>query len=335
MGFISYLPKSWIPYAELVRLDKPTGTLYLWFPCAFSTILAASMTSPIVPNLDVQATAALFLAGAFVMRGAGCTVNDLWDRNLDPYVERTKFRPIARGAITPVQATTFLGAQLLLGLAILLQFPTTCLYYGIPSLLLVGIYPLAKRFTNYPQFVLGLTFSWGAIMGFPAMGIDLLSDTNALYTAACLYLSCVTWTVNYDMVYAHMDIKDDVKAGIKSIARAHEHNTKTVLHGLAAAQAVLLGASGYFAGAVWYLPWMYGAVVYGLQSILIGAVDLKSVKSCLKYFKASAGIIGSSILLALLANHANQERKEKKAAQSLTQVSKDSNDEPVPADEMG
>ena len=287
-GFISYLPKSWIPYAELARLDKPTGTVYLWLPCAFSTLLAGSMTAPVMGIGDVFGTAVLFLAGAFVMRGAGCTVNDLWDRNLDPHVERTKFRPLARGAVTLLEATTFLGAQLLAGLAILLQFPTPCLYYGIPSLLLVGAYPLAKRVTNYPQFILGLTFSWGAIMGFPAMGIDLLSDTNALDTAACLYASCIAWTMNYDMVYAYMDIKDDVKAGIKSIARAHEHNPELVLIGLAAAQAALLAAALHLAGAAWSLPILLPVSVFGGNAILITIVDFKNPASCLWYFKASS-----------------------------------------------
>lgn len=319
-GFISYLPKSWIPYAELARLDKPTGTVYLWLPCAFSTLLAGSMTSPVMGFGDVHGTAALFLVGAFIMRGAGCTVNDLWDRNLDPHVERTKFRPIARGAVTPLQATTFLGAQLLAGLAILLQFPISCLYYGIPSLLLVGIYPLAKRVTNYPQFVLGLTFSWGAIMGFPAMGIDLLSNANALYTAACLYLSCAAWTINYDMVYAYMDIKDDVKAGIKSIARAHEHSPEPVLIGLAAAQATLLAAAVYLAGAAWYHPWMSAIGALSPNVLLITIVDFNSVTSCLWYFKASAGMVGFMIGYGLYANYLEKLhdlRDELKATRNL------------------
>jgi 4-hydroxybenzoate polyprenyltransferase len=310
-GFISYLPKAWIPYGELARLDKPTGTFLLWLPCAFSTILAGTMASPMVAAGEICATVALFLAGAFVMRGAGCTVNDLWDRNLDPYVERTKFRPIARGAVTPLQASTFLGAQLLAGLAVLLQFPTSCLYYGIPSLLLVGIYPLMKRVTNYPQVVLGLTFSWGAIMGFPAIGIDIFSDVNALCTAACLYLSCVAWTTNYDMVYAHMDIKDDVKIGIKSIARAHANDTKVVLSGLATAQIILLAAAAHFAGATFFIPLLFP--VAGANLLLIHAVDLKNVKSCLWYFKNSAKLTGGLIVSGLFLTYAVEAHNEKVA----------------------
>lgn len=147
-GFISCLPNSWIPYAELARLDKPRGTIYVLLPCVFSTMLAGFMITPVASPEHCVPTIAIFLAGAFVMRGAGCTVNDLLDRNLDPRVERTKCGPIARRAVTPVQATVFLGAQLLVGLGILPQFPTSCLYHGIFSLLLVGTYPLAERVTN-------------------------------------------------------------------------------------------------------------------------------------------------------------------------------------------
>lgn len=238
------------------------------------------------------------------MRGAGCTVNDLWDRNLDPHVERTKFRPLARRAIKPFQATTFLGFQLFAGLGILLQLPSSCLYYGIPSLLLVGTYPLAKRVTNYPQFVLGLTFSWGAIMGFPAMGIDLLSDTNALCAAAALYASCVAWTVNYDMIYAHMDIKDDVKAGIKSIALAHKDNTKTVLKGLSAVQIALLAASGVLAGSDGIAFWL-GSVAGSayMLSRVTRQVNLDSVQSCLYWFKAGALMVGNVIAAGLLGSY--------------------------------
>ncbi|KAL3450912.1 4-hydroxybenzoate polyprenyl transferase [Aspergillus insuetus] len=283
-GIIAFLPPSWIPYAELVRLDKPAGTYYLFFPCVFSTLLAATM-DPSVSPLHVLGTTGLFMAGALIMRGAGCAINDLWDRNLDPHVQRTKFRPIARGAISPRKAVIFTGTQLLAGLGILLQFPYQCLWYGIPSLLLVATYPLAKRVTYYPQAVLGLTFSWGAIMGFPALGIDLLSDTNALKAAAALYSSCVSWTVLYDMIYAHMDIKDDVAAGIKSIALRHEQNTKAVLSGLAVVQVGLLAAAGVAAGAgpVFFIGTCGSAAL--TLGIMIRRVQLKSTQSCWWWFK--------------------------------------------------
>jgi 4-hydroxybenzoate polyprenyltransferase len=298
-GLLSYLPSSVVPYAELIRLDKPTGTYYLFLPCLFSTLLAAPLAAPMAPPLAVVGTAALFLTGALVMRGAGCTINDLWDRNLDPHVARTRLRPIARGAVSPQAAIIFTGAQLLIGLAVLVQFPTACLYYGIPSLLLVATYPLAKRVTYYPQFVLGLTFSWGAIMGFPALGVDLLTNQVALTAASCLYASNVAWTVLYDMIYAHMDIKDDVKAGIKSIALAHEKNTKAVLTGLAAVQVGLLAVAGTAVGAgpIFFIG-SCGSAVATLGA-MIWKVNLKSVANCWWWFRNGCWFTGGGITLGL------------------------------------
>jgi 4-hydroxybenzoate polyprenyltransferase len=309
-GLVSRLPRSWIPYGELIRLDKPTGTYYLFFPCLFSTLLAAPLAHPMASPAEVISTAAMFFTGALVMRGAGCTINDLWDRNLDPQVERTRFRPIARKAITPQKAVVFTGAQLLVGLCVLLQFPTQCLFYGIPSLLLVSSYPLAKRVTNYPQFVLGLTFSWGAMMGFPALGVDLLTNTDALAAATALYGSCVAWTVNYDMIYAHMDIKDDVNAGIKSIALAHEHNTKTVLSGLSVAQIGLLATAGYFAGAgpVFFIGSCGGAAA--TLAMMIYRVRLKEVRNCWWWFKYGCWFTGGSIAAGLFGDYLVQRFSE-------------------------
>lgn len=300
-GIVSYLPQSWIPYAELVRLDRPTGTYYLFFPCIFSTIMAATYTSS--PPFTVFSTSILFLTGALIMRGAGCTINDFWDRNLDLYVQRTRHRPIARGAISPFNAVAFTGVQLLAGLGILIQFPTSCLYYGIPSLLLVVAYPLAKRVTHYPQFVLGLTFSWGAIMGFPALGVDVLTDSVALKTVAALYGSCVSWTVLYDMIYAHMDIKDDVVVGIKSIALRHGNQTKAILSALSVIQVGLLAVAGsaYGAGPIFYFGSCGSAAV--TLGLMIWKVRLKEVTSCWWWFKNGAWLTGGGIATGLLADY--------------------------------
>ncbi|PGH07957.1 4-hydroxybenzoate polyprenyl transferase [Polytolypa hystricis UAMH7299] len=302
-GVIASLPKSWIPYAELIRLDKPTGTYYLYFPCLFSTLMAAPFALPIASPLEVASISGLFFVGALVMRGAGCTINDLWDRNLDPHVARTKLRPIARKAITPQKAIIFTGGQLLVGLGVLLQFPYQCLFYGIPSLLFVAAYPLAKRVTNYPQAVLGLTFSWGAMMGFPALGVDLLSNPDAMMTAAALYSSCVAWTVLYDMIYAHMDIKYDAAAGIKSIALKHEKHTKAILSGLAAVQVGLLGAAGVAAGlGPIYFVGTCGSAIVTLGT-MIWRVQLKSVENCWWWFRNGCWITGGGITLGLVGEY--------------------------------
>jgi 4-hydroxybenzoate polyprenyltransferase len=302
-GILSIVPKTWVPYGELIRIDKPAGTYYLFFPCLFSTLLAAPMAEPIASFASVATTAALFFSGALIMRGAGCTINDLWDRNLDPHVRRTRLRPIARGAITPFKGVVFTGFQLLAGLAVLVQFPLPCLAYGIPSLALVTTYPLAKRVTYYPQAVLGLAFSWGAIMGFPALGIDLLSNSAALTAAACLYASNIAWVVLYDMIYAHMDIKDDANAGIKSIALKHEHQTKQVLTGLAVTQVALLGAAGMAAGAgpIFFLGSCGGALV--TLGVMIRRVNLKSVKNCWWWFVNGCWITGGVVSIGMAADY--------------------------------
>ncbi len=313
-GLLSVLPASWIPYAELIRLDKPTGAYYLFFPCLFSTLLAAPLALPMASPLSVLGTSLLFFSGALIMRGAGCTINDLWDRNLDPHVTRTRLRPIARGAVTPFKALAFTGAQLLTGLGILVQFPTQCLFYGIPSLILVTAYPLAKRVTHYPQFVLGLTFSWGAIMGFPALGIDLLQNSAALTAAACLYTSNIAWTVLYDMIYAHMDIKDDAKAGIKSIALRHDKHTKQILTGLAVTQIGLLAAAGVAAGAgpVFFIGSCGGAAV--TLAVMIKKVNLKSVKDCWWWFVngclLTGGVISAGLVADYLVQYSQQEEQQ-------------------------
>jgi 4-hydroxybenzoate polyprenyltransferase len=272
----------------------------------FSTLLAATMATPIAAPSAVIGTTALFFIGALVMRGAGCTINDLWDRNLDPHVARTRLRPIARRAITPQQAIVFLGGQLTTGLAVLLSLPFECFWYATPSLFFVALYPLAKRITYYPQFVLGLTFSWGAMMGFPALGIDLISNQAALIAASCLYASNVAWTVLYDMIYAHMDIKDDVKAGIKSIALKHEKETKMVLSGLAVVQLGLLSATGVAAGLspVFFVGSVGGAAL--TLGTMIRRVKLKEVKDCWWWFVNGAWLTGGAISLGLAGEYVTQ-----------------------------
>ncbi|PHH75057.1 hypothetical protein CDD83_4457 [Cordyceps sp. RAO-2017] len=302
-GILSKLPSSWVPYAELIRINKPTGTYYLFLPCLFSTLMAAPMLSPVASLTSVAFYSCLFFSGALIMRGAGCTINDLWDRNLDPHVERTRMRPVARGAIKPFNGLVFTGLQLLAGLAVLVQFPLPCIIYGTLSLPLVATYPLAKRVTYYPQLILGLTFSWGAIMGFPALGLDLLSDTAASSAAVCLYCSCVAWTVFYDMIYAHMDIRDDAQAGIKSIALRHKIETKKVLSGLAIVQVFLLAAAGAASGAgpTFFFGSCGGAAI--TLGIIINRVNLKSAQNCWWWFVNGCVFTGGTIAAGLAVDY--------------------------------
>ncbi|KAF8020172.1 hypothetical protein BT93_G0774 [Corymbia citriodora subsp. variegata] len=190
-----YLPRKARPYAHLARLDKPIGTWLLAWPCMWSIMLAANPGS--LPDLKMLM---LFGSGALLLRGAGCTINDLLDRDIDVMVERTKSRPIASGLLTPFQGLCFLGFQLLLGLGILLQLNNYSRILGASSLLLVFSYPLMKRFTFWPQAYLGLTFNWGALLGWSAVKGSL--DPHIVLP---LYFSGVFWTLVYDTIYAHQD----------------------------------------------------------------------------------------------------------------------------------
>ncbi|XP_020593698.1 4-hydroxybenzoate polyprenyltransferase, mitochondrial isoform X2 [Phalaenopsis equestris] len=231
----SYLPVSVQPYALLARLDKPIGTWLLAWPCMWSITMAASPGE--LPDLKMLA---LFGTGAVLLRGAGCTINDLLDRDIDIKVERTKCRPVASGILTPFQGLSFLGLQLFLGLGILLQLNNYSRILGASSLLLVFSYPLMKRFTFWPQAYLGLTFNWGALLGWSAVmeGLDLA-------IVLPLYCSGICWTLVYDTIYAHQDKEDDLKVGVKSTALRFGSSTKYWIAGFGAACITFLSLSGY------------------------------------------------------------------------------------------
>lgn len=211
------------------------------------------------------------------MRGAGCTINDLWDRDLDNKVGRTLDRPITSGRVSVPQAITFLGAQCLVGLFILLQLPSDCFLLGASSLILVATYPLFKRFTYYPQAVLGACFNWGALLGFPAMGVW------NWWVMIPLYLSGWCWTMHYDTIYGHQDKKFDVQIGIKSTALAWGKHSKQVFVGLATSQISLLTFAGLMAGMG---PGFYTGVAVGGYRLfrMIRKVDLDNPASCGYYF---------------------------------------------------
>src|ERR1700710_256546 len=234
---------SWSrPYLRLSRLDRPIGSWLLLMPCWWSAALAAGIAGDV---RQLPVTLALFFAGAFVMRGAGCTWNDITDRDLDALVERTRSRPIPAGQVSVKQAAVFLIVQALIGLMVLLQFNRFAVMTGIASLLIVAVYPFMKRITWWPQIVLGLAFSWGALMGF-AVTLGRI-DASALL----LYLGSIAWVIGYDTIYAHQDAEDDALIGIKSTALlfgARTYQALIVFYGLA---VVLIGAALALAGARW------------------------------------------------------------------------------------
>ncbi|KAJ1218756.1 hypothetical protein NDU88_006332 [Pleurodeles waltl] len=231
---VETLPKSTQPYLRLMRLDKPIGTWLLYLPCTWSISLAAE--TGCLPDLGMLA---LFGTGAVLMRGAGCTINDMWDRDYDKMVERTASRPIAAGEISHFQSLVFLGGQLSLALGVLLCLNYYSIALGAASLALVITYPLMKRITYWPQFVLGLTFNWGALLGWSAV-------RGSCDWSVCLplYFSGVMWTLIYDTIYAHQDKRDDMVIGIKSTALRFGEQTKQWLSGFSIAMLVGLTVTG-------------------------------------------------------------------------------------------
>jgi 4-hydroxybenzoate polyprenyltransferase len=283
-NWVDTLAPRWSrPYLRLARLDRPIGSWLLLMPCWWSAALSAGMAHDLS---HLPRDIALFFIGAFAMRGAGCTWNDITDRDLDARVERTRSRPIPAGQVSVTQALVFLVAQALIGLAVLLQFNRFAVLTGIASLIIVAIYPFMKRITWWPQIVLGLAFSWGALMGFAVTFARL--DTTALV----LYAGSIAWVIGYDTIYAHQDIEDDALIGIKSTARLfgdRTHRALVIFYGLA---VVLIGVTLVLAGvgiAAWLGLAAFAAhLAWQIRRLRIGDPTL-----CHRIFKSNrdAGLL--------------------------------------------
>lgn len=284
------VPVAARPYARLARLDRPIGTWLLLFPCWWSIALAAEGWPD--PWLF-----ALFAIGAIVMRGAGCTYNDIVDRDFDARVARTADRPIPSGQVSVRQAVVFLGGQLLIGFLVLISLSPTAITLGVLSLVLVFTYPLMKRVTWWPQFFLGLAFNWGALMGWAAVRDDLA------WPAVLMYAAGILWTLGYDTIYAHQDKDDDALIGVKSSARWLGERTRPALYAFYAAATLLLAASGVTAGlgVVYHLFLFPGAMQLAWQA---ARVVLDAPTDCLAKFKSNrlfgwlvlAGIVASRVM---------------------------------------
>jgi 4-hydroxybenzoate polyprenyltransferase len=282
------------PYLRLARLDRPIGSWLLLLPCWWSAGLAAVAAREVVNVWHLL----LFFIGAFAMRGAGCTWNDIVDRNLDAMVERTRSRPIPSGQVSVRAAAAFLILQALVGLAVLLQFNRFTVLVGFASLVVVAIYPFMKRITYWPQIVLGLAFSWGALMGWPAIFGRL--D----WPAYLLYAGAIAWVIGYDTIYAHQDREDDALIGIKSTALLFGPRTKPMLAVFYTLAIVLLGAAGWSAGAG---P-IFALGLLGFAAHLVWQVwrlDVDDPELCLRVFKSNrdAGLILFAALVLDAAVH--------------------------------
>jgi 4-hydroxybenzoate polyprenyltransferase len=286
----SYAPLWSRPYLRLSRLDRPIGSWLLLLPCWWSAALAASVIRDVsrLPLIVI-----LFFIGAFAMRGAGCTWNDITDRDLDARVERTRSRPIPAGQVSVFQAAVFLALQALVGLAVLLQFNRYAIATGIVSLIIVAVYPFMKRITYWPQIVLGLAFSWGALMGFAV----ILGRIDA--TAVALYAGSIAWVIGYDTIYAHQDSEDDALIGIKSTALLFGARTRLALVIFYALAVVLIGTALVLAGTRWP-AWIGLAAFAGHLIWQIRRVEISDPALCLRIFKSNrdAGLLLFAGLLA-------------------------------------
>lgn len=288
------LPRWAWPYAQLARWDRPIGWQLLMWPCFWSAGLAAGAAidagtfsfGRLVWHLF------LFFAGAVAMRGAGCTYNDLVDHDIDMEVARTRSRPLPSGRVSRGQAKAFLVLQALVGLLVLLQFNVFAIGLGVASLLTVVVYPFAKRFTDWPQFFLGLAFSWGALMGWAAEFAGLS------VAAVVLYLGAIAWTIGYDTIYAYQDREDDELIGVRSTARRFGEEPKPWLIVLYGLTILLLALSFVLAGAGFaaYLGLLVAAVMLAYQIVVL---DIHDADQCLSLFKFN-GTVGLIVFAGLM-----------------------------------
>ena len=279
------------PYLRLARLNRPIGSWLLLLPCWWSAALAAAFAHDLS---RLPLVIALFFVGAFAMRGAGCTWNDITDRDLDAMVERTRSRPLPAGQVSVPQAFVFLVVQALIGLAVLLQFNRFAVATGIASLAIVAVYPFMKRITWWPQVVLGLAFSWGALMGFAV----ILGRIDAV--ALALYAGSIAWVIGYDTIYAHQDAEDDALIGVKSTARLFGQRTHQALVAFYALAVALIGFAIWLAGGGW--PAWFGLVAFAAHlAWQIARLKIGDPVLCLRVFKSNrdAGLL---LFAGLLVN---------------------------------
>lgn len=290
-----FAPVATVPYLRLSRADRPIGTWLLYIPCLWGVALAAMADGFRPWDLWLALSCG---AGAFLMRGAGCTWNDISDRDIDGQVARTRSRPIPSGQVSLRQALIWMGAQAVIAAAVLFSYNALAIGLGVGSLALVAIYPFAKRFTWWPQVFLGLAFNWGALLGFAAHA------GHISLPAVLLYVAGICWTLYYDTIYAHQDKEDDALIGVKSTARLFGNRSRQWLWGFLGATLVLMAAAIATTPAQGLWPplvalagvWAFGwHMVWQMRQL-----DVDNPVSCLRMFRANrdAGLIAALFLAA-------------------------------------
>jgi 4-hydroxybenzoate polyprenyltransferase len=271
------LPQGFRPYARLARLERPAGWWLLALPGWWGISLGQVSQGGGAPSFKLML---LFLIGAIIMRGAGCTLNDIVDRKIDAQVVRTRLRPLPSGQVSVREALLFLVVLLGLGLIILLQLNRVAILLGVASLVLVAVYPFMKRVTHWPQLVLGLAFNWGALLGYAAV------TGQVGVGAMCLYAGGVCWTLAYDTIYAHQDKEDDALIGVKSTALKFGSATKMWLLLFFVLALVFIDLAGIFAGAS--AIFHFGVVLAGAHALWqLSQLDIESPENCLQLFRSN------------------------------------------------
>ncbi|KAI4272912.1 MAG: hypothetical protein LQ337_004990 [Flavoplaca oasis] len=315
-GWLAHLPNSWVPYVQLARLSPPAGLCLIYFPHMFG-ILHAAILQKSSPS-EVLRTSAVILGGSFFVSNAIHIWNDIIDAPLDALVERTRRRPISRGAITKQAALAFTATQAAGAGLFLPSLPyplSQSALYAFPSILLWTYYPWAKRHTSCPQLVLGFVLAWGIVVGSLAMGFEPFAigpvgsgvKPRVDISTSCLFAASVIWTMIYDTVYAHLDLKDDLKAGIKSLAVLYRDETKPLLWKLLGLIITLLLVGGRASDmGILYFIIAVGGTAASL-GLLVAKVDLKDSSSCWWWFSNGFWSVGGSITGGLIAEYLYQQ----------------------------
>lgn len=303
-GILSKVPAVLVPYGQLMRLDRIGGFYAFYFPYLIGLAYAACVHSGSVSPSTLLELASKFLVFNVFLRGAACTWNDTVDQDFDRRVARCRHRPIARGAVSTTQAIIFTIAQLAACYWIMTTLPDACLPHAIIATTLLLIYALMKRITYYPQVVLGFPFAWANFICVGALGMDPFQDH--LPATLAMVAANVLWTITYDTIYAHQDVDDDEKAGVKGMALLFKNSTKLLASVLTFFQIVLLATCGVLAGfGPEYFVGTVGSV--GLtMSYFIYDVDLKNPASCGAWFRDQFWYVGAGFLLGLLLQYAKK-----------------------------
>ncbi|KAI1746615.1 UbiA prenyltransferase family-domain-containing protein [Xylaria castorea] len=312
-GWVDRLPASWVPYVQLARLSPPAALFLIYFPHFFGIILAALIQRSSAS--DVLQAGLIMFGGSFFFSNAAHGWNDLIDAPIDQAISRTSKRPIPRGAITPRAALLFTLTQGVGAALFLLLMPSGSAIYAVPNIIGTIYYPWAKRHTNFAQLVLGWCLAWGIVMGSCAMGLKpftggpfgnelLLSGKFWVQpSVACVFVASILWTVVYDTIYAHQDLKDDLKVGVKSIAVLFRDTTKVFLWLVLGCMVALL----FMAGLLEQMGWQYYVIAAGGSAVSLGAmianVELKDSASCWWWFRYGFWLAGSSIAGGLLSEY--------------------------------